>query len=236
MVHTCEGAKLVRLLGDAALRPNDDPTSKEYLQFDEALLFFYYGRPAFRKDVGNVDNDAWRLCCLVLADDDARPIKRVLPFDSGAFERYEQWIHQSMDVRDFEAGTSLDAAARIVSTFFGTNERYYRGKPLELVPGAPYTTASCYATLIRAQGRLAVDDRRRTIEVQVSKPVSLDKKVLAVVLPQSFVDDAELRRVIISEWGAEVIPYESYTPSPAAAVETIFARVDGFLRSSGAFG
>jgi hypothetical protein len=73
--------------------------------FKKDLLYFFYGRPAYRKSTGeSIGIPARAPVVFVLAPDLVDMGVRVFPFDTGAYAagRYGRWIHESMVMEDFE--------------------------------------------------------------------------------------------------------------------------------------
>src|SRR5689334_7650680 len=52
----------------------------------EKLNYFFVGRPAYKKEY-EVEGDYWELPACVILDYSSVPIKRIYPFDTGAFDR-----------------------------------------------------------------------------------------------------------------------------------------------------
>lgn len=67
--------------------------------------------------------------------------KRVFPFDSGAFVhgRYHPWVHERMELRDFDMTRLPDSPQRFVPSFYASNQDYLRMLPR--APTVPYADA-----------------------------------------------------------------------------------------------
>lgn len=196
--------------------------------FKENLLYFFYGRPAYRV---NCDKTLpmmpeQRPVCIIMKPDFALPVKRIFPFDSGAWYAglYDGYFNPA-GINDYDLGNDLVLTSAVVSAFFSNNKNYVQGNVLDgLAIDATETDVEAYYNLIRnfASAKKTVsisDDRRYSIEVQTSSEVCLKNssggngktvltgEVLAVAGPASLLDDKNLYRVIRKEWKAEFIPY-----------------------------
>jgi hypothetical protein len=140
--------------------------------------------------------------------------KRIFPFDTGAFanQRYTAWMHDAMDLRDFELTNLADAPQRYVSSFFGTNHNY-----LKLTPRAPpvsYTghfEVDAMVSLLTDPNGDKADDRRLTLELQVQEPIPFDSAVVrALIIPRSLRAAPYIQRFLKGPGrGVEVRAYDA---------------------------
>lgn len=183
--------------------------------FREDLVYFFYGRPAFRRN----EEAQLRLSCrspvvLVLEPELCANGRRMFPFDSGAFanDMYRQWLHPKMELADFEIGRDGSAPLRHVSAFFGTASNYLHLKAK--APDVPYSgefEVESIVSILSDQSSEEADDRRLAMELQVPAPIPFDSgAVLAVIVPEDL-----LRAPWLQEYmggagaGIDFVPYEA---------------------------
>lgn len=188
LFHTTDGFGFRKVLADLLLKP-------QYCdKFNENILYLFYGRPAYRVAA---DASATRLraalpVCFVLDRKCINNERRIFPFDSGAFINgmYDAYRHPGMDVEDFALRINEYSPERVVSTFFGSNENYFVGVPISglNVPALSFEADSLYA-MLQNESRTPEDDRRSTVEVQVSHEISLNESTIkGVILPRVFLE------------------------------------------------
>ncbi len=186
--------------------------------FKEDLLYFFYGRPAYRvneeKKAGN--NPSNLPFCLIIRPDTVGDLKRIYPFDTGAFKlgAFDEYIHDDMkNHNSFYLGNSLDIPPKVVNTFFGGNKEYYFGEvKQDLTIDFDDLEVQAYYNIIKDTGASIFDDRRYTIEVQTDKDlvINQDLDIIAVVLPSKAAEDPQFQKVIVGLWNALIIPYPMY--------------------------
>lgn len=180
--HNTDAFALRRIIEEGQLAPCACPV------FGESLLYFFYGRPAYRfNEQGSMRISGRAPVVIVLDPDIIAEGKRLHPFDTGAFEnkRYTEWLHESMQLADFELACPSDAPQRHVSSFFGTNMDYLllkARKPTQPYPGE-YEVDSLVALLTDPSTERA-DDRRIAVELQTDKPIPFrSPQIKALILP-----------------------------------------------------
>lgn len=204
LVHTTDAFQFIGMMDGGAIKPQDCPV------FDgETLTYYFYGRPAFRP---NAREDATGLehyfpVCLIFKPETAVDIRRIFPFDSGAFQggHYAAYVHRNMALGDFALDVDPSSPARLVSRFYGSNEGYIFSKdPIDDVP-ADHLEGRSYIGLTSAKGGNALDSRGSGVEIQGTAPIKLEEAVEAVILPMSFVKTETGDRLRAK--GIEVIGY-----------------------------
>ncbi len=188
----------------AKLTPTDCPV------FNERLLYFFYGRPAYRVLDEESDLLSYAPVCFLLKPDAVTSVERVFPFDTGAFHtnRFSPYVHAKMNKADFELGTDASSARKAITAFFGSTRDYYVGRlSRTLTPTFSQMELAAYIDLVKRPSATAVDDRRYSIEIQTSASISLVGNTLAVVLPYEAMDDSEICTFVIDRLGARPIPY-----------------------------
>ncbi len=135
----------------------------------------------------------------------------------------------------FELQPSIQAAARLVGLFYGKNLNYYLGRPKKVVSlNATDFEAECYISLISTVSSTRSDDRRATIELQTTSAMDLLRQdVMAVVLPETFMDDPEIANFVSKQLSADAVTYESYHAPPSNDTVSITEATRTYLRSKG---
>lgn len=184
--------------------------------FNEHLIYFFYGRPAYRHTLGSEPSGNLDLCpvCFVFKTHTiGSSVKRVFACDSGGVHNgyFEHYLHPP-DRDEMQLETTLDSARKLVPLVFGDNENYFLGNakaacPPSFAPGSP---AARFHALLTDTVPIAGDDRRSAIEVQMDSPVALDHHLLYVILPGELLDQAGTREAILQKWQAEPIGYDIY--------------------------
>jgi hypothetical protein len=180
--------------------------------FKEDLIYLFYGRPAYRAKDGNNARLQFEWPIIFVFDPTkVRDIKRIYPFDTGAFELrlYAEFFDKDSQLSDFEMNTSFESVQKMVGAFYIDNNEYYLGETRRNVEmGNRQFEAQGLHELARlpgVQGTKLLPDRTRderssAIEVQVSKTISLKDALIAVVLPQPYLGDSEVTSAL-HRWG-----------------------------------
>lgn len=200
--HTTDAFRLRKIVTDGAFSLSHCDV------FNEDLLYFFYGRPAFRRgESEQVRLSSRAPVAVILSPDLIDRGRRLFPFDSGAFSgHYSQWMHHGMQLADFELACPGDAPQRSVAAFFGTNADYLRAIPSQ--PPKPYQgefEVESVVELLKDPRSAEADDRRLAIELQVGRQVAFDAtSVLALIVPDELVQAA---------W------FDSFVSGPGTGVE-----------------
>jgi hypothetical protein len=144
-------------------------------------------------------------------------IKRVFPFDTGAFSSnlYDEFFDPRSKLEDFELNPAIETIQKFVGTFYVDNQEYFSGFSRKNVQiGNRQFEAQGVFELCRlpgvqkrASGGRTRDERSSAIEIQVSETVSLAGSLLAVILPEPYLDDPEIKEAL-ARW--EVRAIETY--------------------------
>jgi hypothetical protein len=207
--------------------------------FNEPLLYLFYGRPSYASKMGTRPSTELAYCpvCFVIkADAVETGLARLYPFDSGAAHRgmFDPFIPAGM-LPTFALDPTIESARRIASAFFETNGNYYlgRARPDMVIPEAEVEAASYYQ-LITTPGEAAYDERRSSIEIQTRAELTLKNNLLAVILPDQFLDDPVIRRVVVKEWRAHPLTYLTFHGGvPMHYVRDIYSKLHTFLGEGG---
>jgi hypothetical protein len=180
----------------------------------EAITYFFYGRPSYRPNENAKPTSLGHYypVCLIFKREWAPVIKRVFPFDSGAFVAgfYGSHMHHKMKLGDFALEPDLSAPAKVITKFFGDVPRYLQGNP-EFSPDSYSPNefeAESYSSLITAKDSNLVDSRGSAVEIQISQPIDIMKAVSAVVLPAKFAEG--LTGQILKAANIDPLPYKTW--------------------------
>lgn len=211
----------------------------------ERLNYFFVGRPSYKsktKDVG--ETPVWMLpACFIFEFNILPSIKRIFPFDSGAFfnKLYPDYITKHMIMEDFEIKNDIDSAPqKIIGAFFGDNLNYFNLKVKSETDFGLEHSLNQLEFEIKALHRLAIqpgnsimDDRRLCIEVQSECDIDLSiSKPLAVIAPDTFFQEVSFRQYI-DNLGAEAIDYSLLPLNIENYYGSIYEKVKIFLTTKG---
>jgi hypothetical protein len=234
MVHTTEYHRLPSIQSSHQLQAHACRV------FGEDLLYFFYGRPAYRdasqtaptRDVG-----FYPICFVFRPGSISKGAKRLYPFDSGASQTgmYEPAIDRAHALATYPVVAAIENARRIVGRFFETDEQYLSNNPRAgLFFSAGEHDAESYYQFINGGGDPACDDRCSAIEIQVAGCVDLQPNVMAIVLPTSFLDDDALAHTLLKVWRAQPLTYDAdIGMRPIEYHGTIRHLIRGFYRRQG---
>ena len=145
-------------------------------------------------------------------------IKRVFPFDTGAFKQrmYEEFFDKSSKLEDFEIEANLDGVRKFVGAFYVDHEEYFTGLARKNVQiGIRQFEAQGILELSRLPGvqggksfAKPRDERSSAVEIQVSQPISFVGSLLGVILPAPYLDDIEVKAAL-DRWHVQAI--ETYS-------------------------
>jgi len=199
LVHTTQAYHLEDILNSKEL----DPRLCEV--FNEHLVYMYYGRPAYREN--EAENSRlqfnWPIVFVFDPIKMESNIKRVMPFDSGAFKngRYKKYFHSDSILKDFELGPSLESIKKILGRYYSDNTEYYfaQTKKNVEIPAQSFEAEGCHELArLPAIGadNDALDERSSTIEIQFENSIGLGDSLLAVIVPMAYMDDANIAEKI----------------------------------------
>jgi hypothetical protein len=202
--------------------------------YGQDLVYLFYGRPAFKPLSGAAASaiDEHLPMCLVIDPNMLGNAIRIVPFDSGGFDRYNAQIGPLLERADFELGPDGEVPLRLVRAFFETNRNYYRQFPTADPDTIPVSEAEAraYARLTRDTSMADDDDRRSTIEIQISGVVPLAYALRAVVAPPVLMADPKVKGVLDALTNVRQISYETYgRQQPSAYAGLLYDHVARFL-------
>lgn len=208
LVHSTDSYIFEDVLDNGVIAPQSCNVFK-----GEALTYFFYGRPSFRPNLGAEPTSLKHYfpVCLLFKPDWSASIKRVFPFDSGAFHNgfYKSYLHEKMKLGDFGLEADVSSPAKVVSCFFGSNPAYLTGSP-KVAPTIDPSEfeAESYLALIHAKDSNALDSRSSSIELQTSEAISLTNAIAAVIIPSTFSDGQTGKK--LKNLGIDVLPYKTF--------------------------
>lgn len=210
LVHTTRCDILPHILASHELRGGECDV------FHEHLVYFFYGRPAYRTAGGGKPAgvlDPCPVCFVFKPHTIGSGAKRVFPCDTGALNggNFETHLYAT-DRDEIELNATLDSARKLVPLVFGDNSRYFFGNANPTLPATfpPGTAAARFHALLTDTGPLRTDDRRSVIEVQMDSPVALEHHLLYVILPRELLNQSGTREAILQTWQADPIGYDIY--------------------------
>ncbi len=229
LTHVTDCARLPGLVQSGRLEPRMCDV------FGEKLVYLFYGRPAYRSawDGGATSNLDHARICLVLRDDVVARARRVLPFDSGGFGRYQSAFHHSLTLADFELAPGTHPL-KVIGAFYESLEHYWTMDPIQgrKFPVTQNIVRSYYQLIT---GGLAekFDDRCAAIEVQLDDTLALAGEVLAVIGPNQIFEDPKVQ-ALIEAWDAEPRGYRiTHMFNPPETAGRLFGEVERFLEDRG---
>lgn len=209
---------------------------------NETLNYFFVGRPAYKLISDSNEPEYWELpTCFVFEYEAIGSFKRVFPFDSGAHKagRYPSYIGR-FDLDRFDAATVPQGPERMIGAFFGSADRYFHLKPKDKLAFEQEFSLSVGDAEVRAFHKLIsepvarADDRRTVIEVVSDADIDLKvTKPLAVIFPAIYLDDLDVMRRVVDEWGAEPITYPLFPLSVEAYYGMIYERIFLYYKAAG---
>lgn len=198
LTHVTDSIRLQIILDRGELAP------RPCRIFGDPRLYAFYARPAYRGNKqGPLHNLNFAPVCFIIdasVTERCHPVE-VFPFDTGALSAgvLAEDVHEDLSPFDFALDPKVESAQQLIRTFFSDDKTYYSGhyRPLNGNTHGP-TDAEivAYESLVRRGGNRNCDERGTSVEFQFNKPLPLDGKILAIILPQDFLDDKEMRRSI----------------------------------------
>lgn len=206
--------------------------------FNEEMTYFFVGKPAYKAYDDNAISKRWQLpCCFIFEYSSISEIKRIFPFDSGAFYRgiYPKYISM-MDIEEFNIASAPDAPSRVISAFFGSFENYFSAEPRSRESLLSECMVTEFNDEIEAFHSLCHendDDRKCAIEVQSTSGVDISRaKLLAVIAPIKYGDIKEFRD-FISLHDARLITYNVYSLNSHSYYSEIYGKYEMLMKELG---
>jgi len=186
LVHTTKSKRFLRILRQ---NPNQ-LEGKVCSPLAGALVYLFYGRPAYRVEQAPSELKGNQLCpsCFFLKADVLGTPRNIFVFDTGGYSYYKAQAADLLPIQEFALHESIEEAVKFVIMFYGNEKNYLLGK---LTPKISHTAAvrNCKAAMqylklrdvVRATD---VDDRAFATEFSFDGNVSISNISLeAVVVP-----------------------------------------------------
>lgn len=205
LVHTTDTYTLTDIMDDGQLRPV--PCD---VYTPENLIYLFYGKPSFRP---NIDSEPLSLhhyfpICMIFKPSLMKEIRRVLPFDSGAFGLglYGPYLHKEMKLGDFLLEPDPATPGRIITKFFDSAKSYLQGQPDTVLNVDPSEfEAESLAALYAAKHSNLLDSRNSSIEIQIDKAIDITDQLIATIMPEVFASGKVGKHLRLHK--IDVIPY-----------------------------
>jgi hypothetical protein len=207
----------------------------------EKLCYLFIGRPAYKWL--NDGEASWWQCpvVFVLKSLDGLPIKRIYPFDSGAFSSRLLPDYITTFARDeYLLGNDPALISEVIGAMYGTMDRYLRGSSRsqeeidnKLTLTARHMKIEALIRLYSERSSIRFDDRARTVEVQIGQDIEINEKnIVGVVMPKRFRGEPELHSYF-DRLGCEIKYYEVFPISVDQYYGLVYAAVEEILRAVG---
>lgn len=237
-VHTTPAYNMKSIIEQAQLSPRPCNIFE-----GEELNYFFYGKPSYKIATDFQDSKFWEMpICFLFHLHRIPSIRRIYPFDSGAFRtgRHPGYISR-MDITDFEAPVSVDVPRRIVGAFFDSIDDFFRLRPKDETRFMDEYDLSYLDAQIIALRDLAadsslrdIDDRRFSIEIQSDSILNINNETVdAVILPDIYADLKEVRDFVTEKLSANLMEYGTYSMDASAHTLLIYERIRLYLKHKG---
>jgi hypothetical protein len=218
----------------------------ECKNYREDLTYLFYGRPAYRAKQETSHLLPWSVPVLFVLDPEKTyRIRRVMPFDSGAFMSgfYGSVFSERSKASDFELQPSLESAQRLVTALYGDNRRYYFGRSEQTLDISDFDFELQGLNHLAKQPGLQatgsqkqLDERASAVEIQVTEPIDIRACTLALIVPETLLPNP-LFQAAVKRWGlapSQIDSYEGvYGPGSEAWVGMLYERVRRLYRDGG---
>lgn len=223
LVHSAESSNLIRIINEKRVKVTKCDTFE-----NENLAYFFLGRPAYRKHYANPMD--WQLPFVLIFERTCLlNIKRVFPFDTGAFSRkyYPEYI-TNINREGYECGAVKNAQDLIIETFFGGDDNYLHGRAYsqdELKHrsklGVEHHEILALAALYSKEGGLKADDRSAAIEFQSDLDVPIADNLLGCIMPRPYFQNKSLKAAL-KPLNIQVKSYDVWPLSTESYIGTIY--------------
>lgn len=207
----------------------------------EELCYLFVGRPAYKTP--SVPNPSpWQLpIAFVVRFNKPPPLKRVHPFDSGAFfhKRLPSYI-TNFPLERFDIAANPALMGRLVSLMFKTPARYMSREPIgdyEFKADNNFDMRHqeilALAKLYRDNSSAEFDDRAAAIEIAIEEDIELSRdNILGVVMPAEYARVPKLVKEL-KTFAPMVETYDLQPLSTASHFGNLYDCVAKIYRKSG---
>ncbi len=206
LLHSCSGYSFREIIKSRKLS-----THKCDVFTDKNYLYTYYGIPSYRQMKKDATGYlAFFPVCFVIDYDKVPAPKKLHPFDTGAFEKLNEfrskYFHPEMKLSNFELDPDIRDAMKVVQRYFSTNLNYMN-KQCQLRKSeidAMHFEEHSYISVIEDESNGTLDSRVSTIEFIHDSEIKLTSdSVKHIILPERFLDNKETSEIIKGELGIE---------------------------------
>ena len=211
----------------------------------DTLTYLFYGKPAYRTPSVPSEKLSWGAPIVFVIDPNiALDIKRVVPFDSGAFVdgMYGNIFPKDSNLQMFELEKNLDGAQKCVTAFYGDNSAYFSGLSpknerfsdfdFEL-QGIQFLANRVGE--ITSSGKI-IDERSSSIEIQIISDILIARYVKYLLIPDTLLLSKLFWRAA-DVWGLDRDRIETYYrvsgPGPGAWYGQMYAKLKEIYKRDG---
>ena len=147
----------------------------------EELIFFFYGRPAYR--IQKKDDNYYlhsSPCVLIVKPITLKNIRNIFPFDSGAYSLYQKHnlIRRDINLKEYHLGNDLkiiddhiDKYWKSIKDYVLQNRKEIRDEIFQKDDGTDhYIKIEMYYNMLKELITVnEIDDRRSTIEISINE-------------------------------------------------------------------
>lgn len=186
--------------------------------FGEHLLYFFYGRPAFRVKDEERGKAGSSPVVLLFENDIVEKGRSIFPFDTGAFMhgKFKKQVLSTMELRSFEMTCNRESPRRHVAALYGSNSNYFETTPKnkkDIRNFSGYYEVETVINIISRPPSGDTDDRVMAVELQVGDPIETTSGQLkAVIYPSELAQSDEMSDFIANN--TDNIRFMKYKNSP----------------------
>jgi hypothetical protein len=181
LTHLTVAKWFADIVGNARLRPRPCKV------FGDSRLYLFYGGLSYRLGNDGTRDETELPVAFVFDPTRLTEISYYYPFDTGGLHagRFGEWKESFQPVMDYglEGQSSVDAPCKLVSAFFGNNERYLRGESLPTDADSPNSISEIRRFLSTDLSAHGADHRQTSIECHVYSEMALCPGLIWIGLP-----------------------------------------------------
>jgi hypothetical protein len=209
LCHTTPEGAFASILNSKELK-----TTKCDKYVGEELLYLFYGKTAYLVDKNNLPNlNGGKPIALLYDFEEVKEhsIKRILPFDSGAFAHYKFPLGTNKDIFEIKNCKNGKGIAEIIQLIYGKNADYIYENPNQENLNSKSAHAWAIKELakfykqMKKEASLQVGKQALTLELQLDQSIRVSPK--AIFFPFDLLTDSDETNY----WTIEKI--ESFFPS-----------------------
>jgi hypothetical protein len=196
----------------------------------------FYGKPSYRLRRGSDDLITRLLAdaavCFVLKTIKLPDMHRAFALDTGASfgHRCDDYLPQGVAIADFEIAANPETVAKLVTAFFGENEKYVNGFSRRDIKISALDRVSEVYNAIASSTISAFDERACTCELQYDAELEINKdSIQTVVMPDVLIGEKRVREKM-KDWGVKPITYRFRRATLGGRTEVIFEKVGDYYK------